>query len=202
MIFKIKKMRLKYTKLVFLLILSACANNDNTGSQTKSEQKTEKEIQVFFPVTSYIRGQLIDIKTVGINPKKYTTKENKQDSLWVKSEDFEKEFGEFLQPEIDSINMVPFFSEKSFMDQTLNLVTLTYDPIKELPDSIQWRHWDIYIDPATNAIQRIYLIKQIAPDKKAQLTWQSGKRCKIVVLHEDKSGVSTIERETEIKWNY
>lgn len=195
-------MNLKLTHLLYLLMFFSCVNHDDKKNHVKNESKEGQDKQVFFPVTNYIRGQMIDIKSAGLTPIKYTTLANKQDSVWIKSEDFEKEFSYFLKPEIDSVNMVSFFSEKTFMDQTLNMVTLTYDPISILPDSIQWRHWDIYIDPATNVIQRIYLIKQISPDKKAQLTWLSDKQCKIVVLHEDETGVSKIETQTEIKWNY
>lgn len=192
-------MRAGFIYIFCLLIFYSCGNKES--SNANENEVHEKDKQVFFPVTSYIRGQMTDIKTSGLNPLKYTSQGNQKDSSWIKSEDFEKEFGDFLYPVIDSNNMVSFFSEKSFMDQTLNLITLTYDPIKELPDSIQWKHWDVYIDPATNAIQRIYLVKQIAADKTAQLTWQSGKKCKMVVLKEDEKGVSFLDTQTEIKWN-
>ena len=46
------------------------------------------------------------------------------------------------------------------MDQTINAVTFSYDPKTRLPDSIKLNHWDIYIDPQKNTVQRIYMVKE------------------------------------------
>jgi hypothetical protein len=57
--------------------------------------------------------------------------------------ELEIEMAEFLHPEIESVNMVRYFSEKKFLDQTLNAITLTYDPIDNVHDSIPYLHSDV-----------------------------------------------------------
>ena len=66
----------------------------------------------FFPVTSYLRGEIFSIKTGGITPIKKTTAGKVTDSMWVKETDFETTFSAFLFPVIDTANLKKTFTEK------------------------------------------------------------------------------------------
>jgi hypothetical protein len=132
----------------------------------------------------------------------YITKNKQVDSSWLKAEHFEKEMAPFLASVIDTTNMAVYFSEKKFLDQTLNAYTFTYDPKVVLPDSMQLQHWDIYVDPVTNKVTRIYLIRKIANKKQQQLTWQSDKWCKVVTIATDATGKNFVEQEVFIKWDF
>lgn len=156
----------------------------------------------FFPVTNYLKGQINDIREKGVNPVKYTTKDKSTDSAWLKSENFEKEMSSFLETSIDATNLIDLFSEKKFLDQTLNAYTFTYDPKVSLPDSMALQHWDVYVDPNTNKVKRIYMIIKIRGEKQQQLTWQSDKWCKIVTIGIDKNDNSYVEKEVLIKWDF
>ena len=186
--------------LLFTAVLFSCNNNVEKDSVTSEKKETEKPH--FFPVTSYLKGEIYTIKQNGINPLKYTTIRNHTDSVWLKIEDLDAAVAEFLQPEIDSANLISLFTEKSFLDQSINAVTFTYDPAVPLPDSMQLRHWDVYIDPGTNKVKRIYMVKEISKTKTLQLTWVNNKWCKITSIVTGDNGISEIEKEEKLTWDF
>jgi hypothetical protein len=181
-------------------LLNAC-NNNSLKNKTLVSGVDTLQNQRFFPVTSYIKGQLFDIKEKGISPIKYTTIGDKKDSIFLKVENWEQEMAEFLNPVIDSTNLNTLFIETSFKDESLDAITLTYEPAKELPDSLTLRGWNIYIQPETGNVKRIYLTKT-KQNKTTQLTWSSNKNCKMVYLITDKNGDFIIEKEVLISWDY
>lgn len=187
------------TLLVFPVYLS-CTNQSNTVS--KIPDKDTVVIQSFFPVTSFLKGQLYDIKKSGINPLKYTTIKNHTDSVWLKLEQIDEAVNEFLHPEIDSVNLISMFTEKSFLDQSIDAFTFTYDPVGPLPDTMNLKHWDVYIDPTNGKVKRIYIVKEINKTKMLQLTWLSNQWCKITSIITDQDGTSTIEKEEKITWDF
>ncbi len=193
-----------FSIILFFLLLTvlSCKQPGHTDKKNHTALPQEKETKSFFPVTSYLKGQLVDIKNSGKNPIRLSESNGKKDSVWLKVEEMETAFADFLAPVIDSVTLSAYFTEKSFFDQTLNAVTLTYDPIVSIPASIPYQHWDIYIDPEKNTVQRIYIVKRIAPDKVRQLTWQSGKWCRGITVTDKQNGQSTVENEVTIKWDY
>ena len=157
---------------------------------------------MFFPVTSYLKGEIYNIKKSGINPLKYTSVNTHTDSVWLKIEELDAVFQEFLQPEIDSLNLITLFTEKSFLDQSINAITLTYDPSVQLPDTMKLKHWDVYIDPVANTIKRVYMVKEISKTRSLQLTWVNNQWCKITTIVTDENGISKIEKEEKITWDF
>lgn len=131
-----------------------------------------------FPVTDFLKGQLLEIDSMETTPLKITIENGKTDSVWMKREDIRPAATPFLTPEIDSSTMSSFFSGKSFLDQTINAYTFTYEPKVKLPDSISLRHWDVYMSPQTNTVTRVYLVKETVDNNvktSTQLTWFSNK---------------------------
>ena len=180
---------------VSILILLSCNNSNNTKTESVEKQK-------FFPVTSFIKGEIYTIKKAGVNPLKYTTVNNHADSVWLKIEEIDDAVKEFLHPEIDTANLVTLFTEKRFLDQTINAITFTYEASVPLPDSMKLTHWDVYIDPEANTVKRIYLVKQISNSTLMQLTWIANKWCKITTIVTDEKGVSKVEKEEKIIWDF
>lgn len=172
------------------------AITDQHGSSSEN-----KETVSFFPLTNFIQGQLTEIKQSGINPIKFDNAESK-DSTWIKIENLESEFSDLLEPVIDSSSMSRYFKETSFLDETLNTVTLTYDPKGVLPPDIPWLHWDIYINPENNKISRIYMVKKIADDIRKQITLIPGISCRMLTLNEKSKNIkSAIISDILIEWN-
>lgn len=186
-----------------LMLLHSCNNSPKKKDPEPAivPQKQVVEKSSFFPVTDYLLGQIYEITQRGINPIKYSTVNNHTDSAWLKTEELQTAFYEFLHPQIDSVNLISLFTEKKFMDQTIDALTFTYDPVALLPDSMTLQHWDVYIDPKTGKVRRIYMVKTIDETKTLQLTWQGDKWCKLVHITNKPDGTSFVEKEEKITWD-
>ena len=191
----------------FIISLLACSVflyscSDSGKFAEKIPVKDTVVPQKFFPVTEYLKGEIFTIKNTGVNPLKYTTINGQTDSIWLKIEQLDSTVSQFLYPKIDSVNLTALFSEKSFMDQSLNAVTFTYDPSGVLPDSMKLKHWDVYIDPKTSKVKRIYLVKQLDKDTMLQLTWVSGQWCKTTTIVTDENGNMKVAKEEKLIWDF
>lgn len=153
----------------------------------------------FFPVTSYIKGQVFEMQQYGINPLKFSTVGNKTDSQWLKIEEVLPAIEPFLSPVIDSTNLQKYFTQTGFLDQTLNAYTFSYDPTALLPDTFPLKHWDVYVNPESNKVQRIYMLKK-ERDHQVQLTWIAGKQCKMVWIQDGEK--PTVDKEILLKWDF
>ena len=195
-----QKRLLLITFPVTLLFYSCREQNATTPQQIK---KDSIENNTFFPVTAYLRGQLKEIDSLPVTPLKIISYNGKQDSIWIKKTDIRLFAEPFLHPEIDTANFKTLFVLRSFLDQTINAFTFSYDPIGKLPDTLQLKRWDVYIDPKKNTIRRIYIIKEIIKSgtrQTIQLTWKSNQWCKITTITESEGKPIDIKIE-EMKWN-
>jgi len=196
---------MKIINAILLLTLLSCNHdkkNDSTEKTTESGPLAQETKTAFFPVTNFLNGQIAEIKRRGINPLKTTIKNNQKDSIWIKQENMTAEFAPFLSPVIDSTNLYGMFNEKNFLDQTIDAFTFTYDPVKPLPDTFLLQHWDVYVDPRSNTVTRIYMLKKTTDHKTLQLTWQTNKSCKMVTISADPAGNDHVEQEVTIKWDF
>jgi hypothetical protein len=190
----------------FIVLFCACNGNkkentipeNNTNTTTASSSDTTTN---FFPVTTYLKGEIFGIKNGGVTPLRKITIGTKVDSSWIKMEELETVFAEFLTPIIDTANVKDLFTEKRFLDQTLDAFTFTYEPKNEKGLAFPFTHWDVYVDPETQKVRRIYLVKKEGADKELQLTWVSGKNCKIVTLV-TQNGKTTIAKEDKTIWRF
>ena len=101
---------------------------------------------------------------------------------------------------IDSAIDSKYYVEKKFVDNSINAITLTYDPLGDLPINKPWKHWDIYINPENNAITRIYLVKILSDSCIRQLTWTPEKSCKALTIQNSNNKSSFVKDEVTIKW--
>ncbi len=192
-------------KIIIFIFASSFFYFSCTDQQKPAEQPAVKDTtqnKKFFPVTDYLKGEIYNIKKSGVNPLKYTTVNGYTDSIWLKIEDLDVVMSEFLHPEIDSVNLSTLFSEKSFLDRSLNAVTFTYDAAAVLPDTMKLKHWDVYIDPKSNKVKRIYMVKQVEKTKTLQLTWVNGQWCKTTTITTDANDVMKVEKEEKIVWDF
>ncbi|MEO7524617.1 MAG: hypothetical protein ABIT58_11015 [Ferruginibacter sp.] len=191
---------------ILLLLVISCRSQETKNEQRKisSVDSNVQKIKSlsYFPVTNFIKGQIYEIRNgnSGVNPFKIIKTPGHTDSGWMKVESIDAYVADFLSVEIDSTNLTSVFTETKFMDQTLDAITFTYDPIKPLPDSAALRHWDIYINPNTGLVKSIYIVKKLPGNKIQQLNWVAGKSCNIKTIFEDSVGKPNIEKEITIKW--
>ena len=189
-----------YIWIALILALNACGNN-STEKITPVTPVVEEKPN-FIKVTSYIKGEIFQIREKMQNPIKYTTINGHMDSLFLKFEELNDQLKEFVQPVIDSANLGSLFTETKFVDQTINAITFTYDPKVQLPDSMPLRHWDVYVEPETGKITRVYIVKRSGNNKTLQLTWQAGEWCKTTTLTGNTDGSLSVEKEEKISWDY
>jgi hypothetical protein len=182
--------------LALAVIFGACHSEQKPVSV---EEKVSDTTNIF-PVTSFLKGQLNMLDTLPFTPLKIISENGKTDSTWLKRPDIRKNASPFLTPVIDSATMMALFSEKSFLDQTINAYTFSYDPKVQLPDSIKLTHWDVYMNPQTNSIQRIYMVKQNA-DTTTQLTWVINKWYSIRTIIAQPNSKAKIKEEKMI-WDF
>ena len=189
-----------YLSLSYIILLLSC----NSKKQTVVESRISEEKKSFFPVTDFIRGQLSELDSLQVTPLKLISFGGKTDSVWIKREDIRKFASPFLTPVIDTVNLNFLFEEKSFLDQTINAFTFSYDPIGPLPDTIRLRRWDVYVDPQKQLIKRIYLVKEEKNEGKVktiQLTWLPGLWAKITTIPEGTDDPKLVKEEKVI-WNF
>ena len=186
--------------IVFLF--SAC--NSSNVDQPASKPNTTTDNETFFPVTEFLKGQLTILDSMQVTPLKTTEINGKTDSAWVNRDSIRAFAMPFLTPVIDSISLSPFFTASSFLDQTINAITFTYDANTKLPDSVKLRHWDVYIDPQTGTVRRIYIVKENEINgavTTTQMTWKTEEGCSIRTIKQ-LPGKGQEIKEEKMKWNF
>lgn len=193
-------------KLFFVSLVSSILFSCNDkSSQSNNSISNEDSSIAFFPVTSFLKGQLIELDSLPVTVLRVLTIQNKSDSFWVKKEAVHPLLQDFFSEEINSRNLIGYFKESKFNDQSVDAITFTYDPIKPLPDSITIKHWDVYIKQQTGKVKRIYMLKQVKQDADnfaLQLTWEAGKWAKIVTILNKPKGESELIKEEKFIWNF
>lgn len=187
--------------LLFPLIFYACHSAEN---RVVSFSNDSLDVQSIFPVTNFLKGQLRQVDSMEVTPLKMVKVDGKIDSVWLKRSDIRPAAAPFLSPLIDSATMSSLFSEKSFLDQTINSYTFSFDPKVKLPDSINLTHWDVYMSPQTNKVTRIYMVKEKKEnniDVTTQLTWFSNKWFMIRTITQA-PGKKTEVKEEKMIWDF
>ena len=187
---------------IFIVSLVSCSNKKPQAPDIADLKKPEApQEENYFPVTVYIKGQINDIRLKAINPLRLNIQGGRTDSAWLKIESLDTVFNDFLTPVIDTANFKNMFSESKFLDNSIGSYTWTYEPVTDLPDSVRLKRWTVYVDPFTNRVTRIFMVKDLENKKQLQLTWLADSTSKVLQL-KDSSGNVVIEKETIIKWDF
>ena len=70
-----------------------------------------------------------------------------------------------------------------------------------MSNKLIWIGWNVYINPETGKIDRIYLKKRLSEKQTEKLTWIPYKNCKTLNIFDD-GDTSYIESEIRTKWDY
>lgn len=183
--------------LVLLICLNACRNTPakDAAQAAAPGQQVAKDTMNIFPVSDFLAGQIKTIESMPVTPLRLITDSDKTDSAWITREDIQKFARPFFNPVIDSAMLSRFFKGNSFLDQTVNSVTLTYSIIPEFTNRLPLRTITVYIHPETNKVERVYIEKE-AGDTIEQLTWKPDDWFSIRKIEDGKIN------EEKIKWNF
>ena len=183
---------------VFIFFIAACSNNKTSVNKPAQDSIEDHS---FFPVTQFVKGQLKEIDSMPVTPLRITTFNQHIDSVWLKKENIRPFAEPFLHPKIDSAYINNFYTKKSFLDQSINDVTLTYDKknISTDPASIA-----VYINPQTNKVTRIFMVKESNGNtghQTIQLTWTANKWCQVTTIIEKENTPPQIKQDKLI-WDF
>src|SRR5690349_8352036 len=125
--------------LVTVLLLSGCKNKKN---------EDEKEAG-FFPVVSFIKGQVKNIDTSLYRIVKVETIDTIKQTTYIKREDFRKYAKDFLElPDIASSKWKDDYQETKMFDDALNQVILSYTTSN---DDAPVRREDVMLNPTNES---------------------------------------------------
>jgi hypothetical protein len=189
---------------VILLLIFSCNNNHSQTSAVSPLINNIDTSASFFPVTSFIKGQILQFDSIQITPLHIIIIKEKADSNWLKTEQLKSLLNVFIIPEIKEKNLIRYFKETKFNDQTINAITFTYDPVAALPDSIGLRTWNVYIDPKNGSVTKIYIVKDTKENNQVitqQLTWETNKLAQITNILNKPDGSSEILKQEKFIWN-
>ena len=190
-----------------ILILFSCNNNTTKqpGVPISTSDSVKNKTTTFFPVSSFIKGQMITLDSLPVTPLQLTTIDGKTDSAWLQKDKLRPLLLPFITPVISENNLIKYFAETKFKDQTLNAVTFTYDPINTIPDSISLRHWDVYVNPETGNVIKVYIVKKSREgnqDLVQQLTWKTDQMAKITTILHATDGSMKLIKEVTFIWDF
>lgn len=172
----------------FLLALTSCTN------------KEAKEKANFMDVAGYLKGQLAYLDTVPLALLKTTLRDTiYTDSVFIQKNQLLSLVTPYLSSQLEKGSFENSFEETSFADATINTITLTYNALdKNLP--IQ--RIDVYVNPETEQIKRIYLVRQEQKKDTSvsqQLIWRHNAGCTLITTSQTKQ--QELIRNEKISWN-
>lgn len=196
----------KYVLLLFLaaILMMSCSENHTSPDKPDADVASNK-VDSFFPVTSFLKGQIALLDSLPVTPLQIIKSNNNTDSTWITKAKLMEILGTFVNPVISERNMVDYFKETKFNDQTLNEITFTYEPSGKIPDSISLRQWNVYVKPENGNVDKVYIVKDIKNEDRLytiQLTWQTNKQAKIVTILKKNDGNSELLTEEYIIWDF
>lgn len=195
-----------FSILSLVLLMLGCRDGNSTqngGQANIDSTKQTQDSSGFFPVTNFLKGQIKELDALQSTPLQYVQTGQQQDSFWLKKETFIAALQPFLLFNIQEKNLQPFFKETSFNDQTLDAITLTYEPKTKLPDSIGLRSWNVYVNPTTGKVTKIFIVNNIKGTPfQQQLTWTTDRSVNIVTIRLGDQQQSEVVRTEKIIWGF
>ena len=180
---------------VFALCLPAC----------KSKKKNETQDAQYFPVLSFLKGQVKNIDTSLYRIIKIETIDTNSTTTYIRREDFNKYAKDFLElPDISSDKWKDDYEETKMFDDALNNVILTYTTTK---DDNKVRREDVMLEPTNasgNSEVKNIIINTLQPGGDStiekNMVWYVNKRF-IVVTKTQKANEPEKVKKLEVIWN-
>jgi hypothetical protein len=167
----------------------------------KSNEKEEENNSEFFPVSSFIKGQVADVDNSIYPIYKIETIDGKTDSGYIAKEEFRKYAKDFIDmPDITQKKWKGDYLESKLYDEDLNSVVLSYN-LKDETEKAEIRKQEVIIEPNQEEGDKVrtiiidkFLEKKNEAERKHML-WQVDKRFQIVTIsnNNNKETVHTVK---------
>lgn len=155
------------------------------SSTSENKNSASKPAPILFPITEIIEGDIYNAAQQPVTPLEKIIINNRTDSFLRKREEIKNWAAPFLNPTLDSAALSKYFIEKSFLDKTIDAFTIIYERKDNAEANTPWQICNLYIDPKTNKVEKIYLVKDSMIDGKmasVQLTWNINNKAMMRIL--------------------
>jgi hypothetical protein len=195
---------------VFATIAGAClcwiACGHRSGRPASHQQDSlshqDSSKDTFFPVADYLETEILHIDSFPEALRKFTTRDGRTDTAYIKLPEFNALALEFLAPALRDGSFEKQYTESSFMDRSTETVTFTYSPTdKDLP--MQRVDVVTIADNGVNKVSSVYLEnRKVAGDSVIfqKLYWQSRHQLQIVSVITVK-GRPPVEQQVKVVWD-
>jgi hypothetical protein len=178
-----------------------------TAFATCKSKKNHKTGDVkYFPVLSYIKGQVADIDTSLYRIMKIETIDSTSDTVFLKRHEFRKYAKDFLTlPDISGPNWRDDYEETKMYDEYMKAVILTYTTT--VPDN-EVKREDVIVDPqpdenGNSRVRTIIVDKWTRQDDAMihkNMVWQSDKLF-FILTKTDREKQPEKVNKLEVVWN-
>jgi len=179
---------------VLLLSLFAC----------KQKPKSDGAEGKFFPVSSFLKGQVASVDSSLNSIVKVVTTAGVSDTTYIKREEFKQYAAEFLSlPDLSSDELNNAYTESNSFDAELQRVILNYTP-KERNQAISRQ--EVIVIPnqqSGDQVETVYTDKLVTDgDSTVQkrLTWQVDKFLQVVTIVQRKNAPERVS-VLKVTWN-
>lgn len=154
------------------MLMVSCNDRDERSTEVNSVDGPEEKNITVFPVTDYLLGELATIEQLPVTPLETIEDGGRIDSVWIAREEVRNLAQPFLHYPIDSAVLYAYYEGQSFLDQTINMVTLTYTRSSDAPGDLPGEI-TVYVNPESDRVHRVYMVQEKAGETR-QLTWKDG----------------------------
>jgi len=186
-------------KILFVLGISAFIT-----ASCKHKKAGQEESNGFFPVLSFLQGQVKDIDTSVYPLLKIVTIDSTSDSSFIKRTEFRQYANDFLSiPDISSEKLKDDYTESKLYDETLGRAVIDYSP--KSPDA-EIRREEVMIVPDEQTggrVTSIFINRRINTSDSTiekKMYWQVNKRFQIVTIIQKRDQPDQI-KTVQIVWN-
>jgi len=183
--------------LLFIILFINCRQKNK--QQQLNSQSTDTSN--FFPVNDFIISDVKDVEQTPYYIYKITVRENnKRDSSSITKEEYNALANQFLEKNISTTALKPFYKEATFHDLSTKSFTITYtatDPELYVKDV------SILLDDETNKLKRVFIhcLKDNGDSTIIeQYSWKAGKSFQINKSVSRKDGTQR-EEQKSVVWH-
>lgn len=165
--------------LFITLALSCSQQEKKPEAQQEKQQEARKD---YIPVTDFIRDEIKKTDSLPVGILKRVIKGNTSDSVFITPKEFHRLATEFLPGDLDKETFERSFNETSFLDQTTEMFTFTY---QSKDASLAVKRVDVLmpIGQEVGQIKTVYIEKSYSRGDTAinqKLLWKAGSNFSII----------------------
>ncbi|RTL57143.1 MAG: hypothetical protein EKK37_13915 [Sphingobacteriales bacterium] len=190
-----KQIAYSLTIVFSLIFFSNCKPKVKPGETARAEEKKKE----FLPVIEFLAGEIKHVDTVPYTLVKYTTINDRTDSVIISRPEFRNMTKEFLEINIRDDKYKDNYEETSFADNSTGTLSFTY--ISKSP-GIKLSKVDAYVNPESQKITRLYLERNYNGGDTAitkKLLWQTKGNFIIITIKNINNKESVVQEK--IVWD-